>query len=67
VAFWDIADQSQVLVMWAKECRRRAEECEQLARETTEAYAKEALLELAAEFWREAELCEEKERSRTKR
>jgi len=33
-----------------KECRRHAEECLKLANETTQLYARLALLELAAEF-----------------
>ena len=34
----------------SKECRQHAEECLRLANETTEIYARQALLELAAEF-----------------
>jgi len=33
-----------------KECRQHAEECLRLANETTQVYARQALLELAAEF-----------------
>jgi hypothetical protein len=33
-----------------KECRQHAEECLRLANETTQIYARQALLELAAEF-----------------
>jgi hypothetical protein len=33
-----------------KECRQHAEECLRLAKETTQIYARQALLELAAEF-----------------
>jgi hypothetical protein len=33
-----------------KECRQHAEECLKLANETTQVYARSALLELAAEF-----------------
>jgi hypothetical protein len=33
-----------------KECRQHAEECLKLANETTQLYARYALLELAAEF-----------------
>src|SRR5262245_35061590 len=42
-----------------KECRQHAEECLRLAKETTQIYAKQALLELAAEF---REIAEELER-----
>ena len=34
----------------SKECRQHAEECLRLANETTQIYARQALLELAAEF-----------------
>jgi hypothetical protein len=34
----------------SKECRQHAEECLRLAKETTQIYARQALLELAAEF-----------------
>jgi hypothetical protein len=34
----------------SKECRQHAEECLKLAKETTQIYARQALLELAAEF-----------------
>jgi hypothetical protein len=33
-----------------KECRQHAEECLKLAKETTQIYARQALLELATEF-----------------
>jgi len=33
-----------------KECRQHAEECLRLANETSQIYARQALLELAAEF-----------------
>jgi hypothetical protein len=33
-----------------KECRQHADECLRLANETTQIYARQALLELAAEF-----------------
>jgi hypothetical protein len=33
-----------------KECRQNAEECLKLANETTQIYARQALVELAAEF-----------------
>jgi hypothetical protein len=42
-----------------KECRQHAEECLKLAKETTQIYARQALLELAAEF---REIAEELER-----
>jgi len=42
-----------------KECRQHAEECLKLAKETTQVYARQALLELATEF---RELAEELER-----
>ena len=35
----------------AKECRYNAEMCLKLAGETREIYAKNALIELAEEFW----------------
>jgi hypothetical protein len=41
-----------------KECRQRAEECLKLANETRQAYARVALLELAAEFHEIAEKLE---------
>jgi transcription elongation GreA/GreB family factor len=41
-----------------KECRQHAEECLRLANETTQIYAKQALLELAAEFRQIAEQLE---------
>jgi hypothetical protein len=43
----------------SKECRQHAEECLKLAKETTQIYARQALLELAAEF---REVAEELER-----
>ena len=55
------------LQMWSKECLRRAEECEQLASETTEAFARQALMELAAEFRREAKISEQEESASAKR
>jgi len=45
-----------------KECRQHAEECLKLANETTQLYARLALLELAAEF---REISDELERSRS--
>jgi hypothetical protein len=42
-----------------KECRQHAEECLKLAKETTQVYARQALLELATEF---REIAEELER-----
>ena len=42
-----------------KECRQHAEECLKLAKETTQVYARQALLELAAEF---REIADELER-----
>jgi hypothetical protein len=42
----------------SKECRQHAEECLRLANETTQIYAKQALLELAAEFREIAEQLE---------
>ncbi len=41
-----------------KECRQHAEECLKLASETRQAYARVALLELAAEFHEIAEQLE---------
>ena len=41
-----------------KECRQNAEDCLRLAREATTIYAREALLELAAEFREIAEQLE---------
>jgi len=38
-----------------EECRANAEACLRFARESTDAYAREALLELAAEFQKLAE------------
>jgi hypothetical protein len=42
--------ESGAIVPSAKEYRRRAEQCLQLAEKATEAYAIQALAELAAEF-----------------
>jgi hypothetical protein len=42
----------------SKECRQHAEECLRLANETTQIYARQALLELAAEFREFAEQLE---------
>ena len=42
----------------SKECRQHAEECLRLANETTQIYARQALLELAAEFREIAEQLE---------
>ena len=45
-----------------KECRQNAGECLRLARESTQIYAKEALLELAAEFLEVAEKLQRRRR-----
>jgi HEPN domain-containing protein len=39
----------------AKECRQHAEECLQLAKQAEEFYVRAALIELAAEFKKQAE------------
>src|SRR6266700_6199103 len=46
-----------------KECRQHAEECLKLANETTQLYARLALLELAAEFREIADELERRSRS----
>ena len=48
-----------------KECRQNAEDCLRLAREATTIYAREALLELAAEFREIAEQLSDPQSRRT--
>ena len=47
--------------MLSKEFRQYAEQCEKLARDCLDIFAREALIELAHEFRTEAELCERRE------
>ena len=55
-----------VVMPTPKECRQNAEDCLRLVREATTIYAREALLELAAEFREIAEQLEGRRRSAPK-
>jgi hypothetical protein len=51
--------------MHAKEFRQSAAECERLARESTDAFVKQYLAELATEFRKQADALDEREPSRS--